>query len=843
MINDTEIDLIRLARHGDPFSVLGPHTDLDGRLWLRAFLPGATHVVAVDAVDGTTLVPLLLVHVDGLFEGALLALPAAGYRLQVRWADGNESLIDDPYRFGPVLGELDAWLLSEGSHLRPFETLGAMPRMHEGVAGCSFAVWAPNAARVSVVGDFNGWDGRRHPMRLRRECGIWEIFLPGVGEGACYKFELLSQDGQLLPQKVDPYARRAELRPATASVVAPLPPVQPVSAARQRANALDAPMSIYEVHLGSWRRHVEDGNRWLTWDELADQLVGYAAHMGFTHLELLPITEHPFDGSWGYQTLGLYAPTARFGEPAGLARLIERAHAAGIGVLLDWVPAHFPTDAHGLAQFDGSALYEYADPREGFHQDWNTLIYNFGRTEVRNFLVGNALYWLLDYRFDGLRFDAVHAIPDPGWLDEMAAAVRAATPGRHVHLMLENEHNTASHLDGDFDAQWNDDAHNALHVLLTGEREGYYANYAGRAGELFVRCLGEGFGWQGEPSPGHDGRPRGTPSAHLPASAFVFFLQNHDQIGNRALGERLLALCAQAGRLEAWRAALAVQLLCPQVPLLFMGDELGSTTPFLFFTDFHDELAEAVREGRRREFAQFAAFADPERRAAIPDPNAGTTFESSRPQPGDPEDLACVDGQADVLQRRAERIVRRQAETAYLQHRAAFADEGRRLADRQLATDHHARQAGRRLVPRGGAARHLAAPHDRGGVTQGLDLVELVADVEDGDPLRGELAQGLEELEHRLGREDRGGLIEDQQLGILQQAADDLHALAFAHRQAVHRARRVHRQAVLAGLGADALGHLRQIHLQPRILGQHVANAGGYFLAHTSSFRGIRLTA
>ena len=404
MLSDHDVRQVCQGRHADPFSVLGPHAQPDGSVQLAAFLPGAAEVDAV-AADGRLLASLRQRDAAGLFEGTLPR--SQPYRLQVRWPGGDAATLDDPYRFGPVLGELDAWLLSEGSHLRPFETLGAMPRTHEGVAGCSFAVWAPNAARVSVVGDFNGWDGRRHPMRLRRECGIWEIFLPGVGEGACYKFELLSQDGQLLPQKVDPYARRAELRPATASVVAPLPPVQPVSAARQRANALDAPMSIYEVHLGSWRRHVEDGNRWLTWDELADQLVGYAAHMGFTHLELLPITEHPFDGSWGYQTLGLYAPTARFGEPAGLARLIERAHAAGIGVLLDWVPAHFPTDAHGLAQFDGSALYEYADPREGFHQDWNTLIYNFGRTEVQNFLVGSALYWLERYGADGLRIDAV----------------------------------------------------------------------------------------------------------------------------------------------------------------------------------------------------------------------------------------------------------------------------------------------------------------------------------------------------------------------------------------------------------------------------------------------------
>ena len=342
-------------------------------------------------------------HSDGLFEGTTAA--SGHYQLRVRWHDGSETLIEDPYRFGTVLGEMDVWLLSEGSHLRPYEILGATPRSMDGVAGTAFAVWAPNATRVSVVGDFNFWNGTRHPMRLRRECGVWELFLPGVLSGMRYKFELLGPGGRLLPQKADPYARQAELRPATASVVTVMPPVVAPSPARQAANALDAPMSIYEVHLASWRR--KHGHHWLSWDELADQLVSYAQDMGFTHLELLPVSEYPFDGSWGYQTLGLFAPTSRFGDAAGLLRFITKAHDAGIGVLLDWVPAHFPSDAHGLAEFDGTHLYEYADRREGFHTDWNTLIYNFGRTEVRNFLVGNALYWLERYGVDGLRVDAV----------------------------------------------------------------------------------------------------------------------------------------------------------------------------------------------------------------------------------------------------------------------------------------------------------------------------------------------------------------------------------------------------------------------------------------------------
>ena len=406
MLTRHDIELISNASHGDPFAVLGPHRRAPKQCSVRCFLPSAIQV-DVATPQGAPLATLKRREGTDFFEGTVPIAQGDAYLLQVQWASGQRSTLEDPYRFPLVLGEMDVWLLGEGTHLRPFEVLGAHPGTMLGVAGTRFAVWAPNAARVSVVGDFNHWDGRRHPMRLRRECGVWELFLPGVPKGALYKYEIRTHSGEVLPARADPYALQAELRPATASRVGQLPEKITPSAQRQQANALNAPVSIYEVHLGSWRRVAEDGNRWLSWDELADTLIPYAQDMGFTHLELMPVSEHPFDGSWGYQPIGMYAPTARFGDADGFGRLVARCHAAGIGLILDWVPAHFPSDAHGLANFDGTHLYEYADPREGFHQDWNTLIYNLGRTEVSNFLVGNALYWLERFGVDGLRVDAV----------------------------------------------------------------------------------------------------------------------------------------------------------------------------------------------------------------------------------------------------------------------------------------------------------------------------------------------------------------------------------------------------------------------------------------------------
>ena len=300
------------------------------------------------------------------------------------------------------LTDFDRHLFSEGTHYHIYEKLGAHLGQHNGVSGVNFAVWAPNASRVSVVGPFNTWDGNTHAMHPS-DSGVWQVFVPNLGEYTLYKYEIISRDGQLLPLKSDPYQFQAEQRPLTASVVADLPPAPTTRAAIKQS--INDPISIYEVHLGSWRR--KNGFEWLTYDELGDQLIPYAVDMGFTHLEFMPVSEYPFDGSWGYQPTGLFAPTSRFGTPRDFARLIERAHAAGLGVIMDWVPAHFPNDAHGLANFDGTHLYEYADPREGFHQDWNTLIYNFGRTEVANFLLNNALFWIERFGIDGLRVDAV----------------------------------------------------------------------------------------------------------------------------------------------------------------------------------------------------------------------------------------------------------------------------------------------------------------------------------------------------------------------------------------------------------------------------------------------------
>jgi len=389
------------GRMTDPFALLGRHEGA-----VRAFQPGAKGAELL-ARDGGHAIGALEHYRDGLWTGTLEE--DVPYLMRIRWPDGTEQVTEDPYSFGLVLGEADLHLFAEGRHLRLADAFGAVPRELEGVEGVSFAVWAPNARRVSVVGDFNGWDGRRHPMRLRPEAGVWELFVPRLGPGERYKYEMIGADGALL-LKADPLARCTECPPRTGSVVAARPDFawsdgewMERRAARHRA---DAPISIYEVHAGSWLRPHGPGSE-LDWAGLAERLVPYVARLGFTHVELLPIMEHPFGGSWGYQPLSQFAPSARFGSPADFARFVDACHREGIGVILDWVPAHFPTDEHGLARFDGTHLYEHADPREGFHQDWSTLIYNLGRREVAGFMMASAIWWLETFHVDGLRVDAV----------------------------------------------------------------------------------------------------------------------------------------------------------------------------------------------------------------------------------------------------------------------------------------------------------------------------------------------------------------------------------------------------------------------------------------------------
>jgi 1,4-alpha-glucan branching enzyme len=391
------------GRLTDPFVFLGPH-QTDGVTVVRTFQPGAVSVSALQ--EGVA--PAVLEEVaPGLFAGRLAA--DGPYRLSINWG-GADQETEDPYAFGPMLGELDLHLFMEGAHWELGHRMGAQPQTFERVEGVGFSVWAPNARRVSVVGDFNSWDGRRHPMRLRHPAGVWELFVPRLGAGERYKYELVGAHGDLLPLKADPLARQTELPPGQASIVASRPSFSWTDsdwmADRAGRQKPDAPISIYEVHAASWLRPDGDGEN-LDWDGLAERLAPYVADMGFTHVELLPIMEHPFGGSWGYQPLSQFAPSARYGSPEGLARFVDACHRLGVGVILDWVPAHFPTDTYGLADFDGTQLYEHADPREGFHQDWNTLIFNLGRREVQGFLIASAIYWLETFHIDGLRVDAV----------------------------------------------------------------------------------------------------------------------------------------------------------------------------------------------------------------------------------------------------------------------------------------------------------------------------------------------------------------------------------------------------------------------------------------------------
>ena len=416
---DRALAALAAGQHRDPFAVLGPHVEQGV---IRAFNPAARSIdLVLPAAGGGQphVQAMRRREPHGFFEAPIdgAAGPtgtqpqAPDYRLRITYPGDVVVDVDDPYRYGRVLTDFDLHLLAEGTHHRAFEKLGAHRITWGGTTGVHFAVWAPNADRVSVVGDFNAWDGRVHPMRLLLPNGIWEIFLPDLRDGEKYKFEIRTRAGALL-KKTDPFGFAFEVPPRSAAVVHASRAyawrdAAWMAARREQDGGYDRPMSIYEVHLGSWARVPEEGNRFLTYREMASRLVSYVTDMGFTHIELLPVMEHPFSGSWGYQVLGFFAPTSRFGTPEDFKFFVDACHAAGLGVILDWVPGHFPKDAHGLAQFDGTALYEHADPRQGEHQDWGTLIFNYSRNEVRNFLLSNALFWLEEYHIDGLRVDAV----------------------------------------------------------------------------------------------------------------------------------------------------------------------------------------------------------------------------------------------------------------------------------------------------------------------------------------------------------------------------------------------------------------------------------------------------
>ena len=401
--------------HENPFELLGPHDVIDGNrhaMAVRAYLPTTDRAWVVDSSHGNAQRPMRRIHPAGVFEAICPKEEfndASSYMLRLDQGEGKKTTMHDPYAFPQQLTDYDLHLFGEGKHWQLYDKLGAQITTIDGVEGVNFSVWAPNATSVSLVGDFNGWDGRRHPMRKHIPAGVWELFVPGLCEGTLYKFRM--RQGNHVFDKTDPMGFAAEVPPRTASYVVDLKRYnwhdENWVARRKKTDWLSRPLSFYEVHLGSWRRPGDDPSKWLSYRELAHQLVEYCQEMGYTHLELLPVAEHPFSGSWGYQPVGYYAATSRYGTPQDFMYFVDLCHQNDIGVVLDWVPAHFPRDGHGLGRFDGTPLYEHADPREGEHRDWGTLIFNYGRHEVRNYLVSNALFWMDKYHIDGLRVDAV----------------------------------------------------------------------------------------------------------------------------------------------------------------------------------------------------------------------------------------------------------------------------------------------------------------------------------------------------------------------------------------------------------------------------------------------------
>jgi 1,4-alpha-glucan branching enzyme len=587
---ETDIEAIARRDLADPHRLLGAHPH-DGGVVVRAFRPAAAKVFA--RPEGGEPVELTQRHPAGLFEGEVegATLPLR-YELEVEYAPGERYTMRDPYAFAPTLGEIDLYLAGEGRHEELYEKLGAHLIEIDGATGVAFAVWAPSARSVSVVGDFNSWDGRLHPMRSLGSSGIWELFIPGIEEGAKYKFELHTQDGGLR-LKADPLAFAAEVPPANASVVYRSKHAWSDAdwlARRAQSDALRQPMSIYEVHLGSWRRNTLEGDRSLTYLELADELSAYVADLGFTHVELMPIMEHPFGGSWGYQVTGYFAPTSRFGTPDDFRSFVDRLHQNGIGVLLDWVPAHFPRDDWALALFDGTHLYEHADPRRGAHPDWGTLIFNLSRDEVRNFLLANGLYWLKEHHVDGLRVDAV-------------ASMLYLDYSRKDGEWLPNEYGGRENLEAvDFLKRMNEVAYAREPGITTAAEES--TAWPGVSQPTYLGGLGFGFkwnmGWMHDTLAYFQKEPVHRRFHHhtLTFSMMYAFSENfvlplsHDEVvhGKRSLLDKMPGDRWQ--KFANLRALYAYMWAHPGKKLLFMGGELAEWEEWNYDGSLHWNLLE-----------------------------------------------------------------------------------------------------------------------------------------------------------------------------------------------------------------------------------------------------------
>ena len=563
-----DIDAILSGHHGDAFSVLGPHRTENG--WeVRAFLPQAMDAAVL---KGGVSHPMKKIRPEGFFVATLDHEPGH-YLLRLTLWNGSWMEIDDAYRFGPLISDFDLHIHGEGTQYESYRTMGAHPVTCEGAAGVRFAVWAPNAEVVSVVGDFNDWDERRHPMRSRS--GVWELFVPGVGVGTNYKYSVRGRWRSYRQQKFDPYGFASEVPPKTASVVWDLDRYQWGDQAwmeeRGRKDPLKQPVSIYEVHLGSWLRG--PNNSYLSYRDLASRLVEYATRLGYTHLELLPVAEHPFSGSWGYQVVGYYAPTARFGTPEDFMYFVDRCHQAGLGVIVDWVPGHFPKDAHGLARFDGTALYEHEDPRKGEHKEWGTLIFNYGRNEVLTFLLSNALFWLKMYHIDGLRVDAVASML---YLDYSRKA------GEWIPNMYGGNENLEA---VDFLRRFNELAHQVPGAVTVAEES---TSFTGVSRPTYMNGLGFtmkwNMGWMHDMLDyfAKDAVHRKYHHNNITFSMLYAFTENfvlpisHDEVvhGKRALLSKMPGDVWQ--KFANVRAFLSYMYGHPGKKLLFMGAEIGA---------------------------------------------------------------------------------------------------------------------------------------------------------------------------------------------------------------------------------------------------------------------------